>query len=221
MTVKTAIRDIRREELTQAAMKCIAEKGYEAVTLDDVTREAGLSKGIAAYYFQNREELLISVIRRMRDHVVELTRRIWDLPGDGAAEATESSYRRLKEYYAHPDIDLSAVIRNGIPVLFSWLEGNPHVLNVILQFWCQLPRNPVIAELNGSMKKHLQRISAVILQEGMRRGVFRKRNPNLAAHTLLAAITGVVLSQVLFDREFDRRKQERAVEELVLQYLKP
>jgi len=218
-TGKTTIRDIRRDELTRAAMKCIAEKGYDGVTLDDVTREAGLSKGIAAYYFRSREELLVSVIRRMRDNVRELTRRIWDLPGDQDREPDERTYRRLREYYANPEIDLAAVIRNGVELLFSWLENNPHVLNVILEFWCHLPRNRVIAELNQSMKTHLQRVSAIILREGMKRGVFKRRDPGLAAHALLSAITGIALSQVLYDREFDTRKLEKAVIEIVFHYL--
>jgi len=217
MSPKVAIRDIRREELTLAAMKCIASKGYHAVTLDDVTREAGLSKGIAAYYFKNREDLLVSVIRRMRDDVVELTGRIWGLPWEG--NETEDFYRDLRKYYASEDIDPRSVIRNGIRTLFSWVDESPHVLKVILEFWCQLPRNPVIGELNEAVKRHLQRTSSIILDEGMKRGVFRKRDPNLAATTLLSAITGLALAQIVYKREFDNRKLEKALEDLIFGYL--
>ena len=82
MSPKIGISDIRREELTQAAMECIANKGYDRVTLDDVTKEAGLSKGIASYYFRNREELLVSVIEKMSAQIEELTIKIWGLPED-------------------------------------------------------------------------------------------------------------------------------------------
>ena len=80
MARKTEISEIRKQELTQAALKCMALKGYDRVTLDDVTREAGLSKGIASYYFKNREELLISVIYKMWETAEGYTRAIWEIP---------------------------------------------------------------------------------------------------------------------------------------------
>ena len=80
MARKIEISAIRKEELTQAALKCMALKGYDRVTLDDVTKEAGLSKGIASYYFKNREELLVSVIRKMWENIEGFTREIWELP---------------------------------------------------------------------------------------------------------------------------------------------
>ncbi len=67
MTPRKEISDIRREELTQATLKCIADKGYDRVTLDDVTREAGLSKGIASYYFKNRDEMISETVAYFTD----------------------------------------------------------------------------------------------------------------------------------------------------------
>ena len=120
MSPKIGISDIRREELTQAAMECIANKGYDRVTLDDVTKEAGLSKGIASYYFRNREELLVSVIEKMSAQIEELTIKIWGLPED--TKDKEKIYEQLKEYYSNPKIDPIVVIKQGIKFVLAWID---------------------------------------------------------------------------------------------------
>jgi len=215
MPPKTQISDIRRDELTQAALKCLAAKGYDKVTLDDVTREAGLSKGIASYYFKNREELLVSVIQKMWDNMVELTRKIWELPED----EEKKLYGRVKEYYSDPKIDLVAMMRQGISFLVAWFEENQHTVRVIQEFWCQVPRNPMITELNDSMHEFLIRISSIVIQEGTQRGIFKKRNPQLAAYILVSAITGMAFNHIINKKGVDNKKLEKEFCDLVLDYL--
>jgi len=217
MAPKTEISDIRREELTLAALKCIASKGYDRVTLDDVTREAGLSKGIASYYFKNREELLVSVIHKMWDNVVGLTRSIWELPDQ--VDDEKEVYKRVKEYYTDPAIDVKEVMRNGIQFLVAWFDENPHILKVILEFWCQVPRNPMITELNHTMYRTLLNVSAIILQEGMKRRIFRKRDPHLAAYVLISAVTGFSFNHIINKGDFDSRKLEEELSDFFFDYL--
>lgn len=214
---KTEISEIRKEELTQAALKCMALKGYDRVTLDDVTKEAGLSKGIASYYFKNREELLISVIHKMWENVAGFTRAIWELPEQ--EEDPEKVYSLVKEYYSNPKIDLIAVMKEGIRFLVSMFDENPYVLRVILEFWCQVPRNKMITELNDSMHEFLIRTSAIIIQEGTKRGIFKKRNPRLAAYAIISAVVGFTFNHTINKGELDSKKLEKELSELVLGYL--
>lgn len=218
MAPRTEISDIRREELTLAALKCIAEKGYDRVTLDDVTKEAGLSKGIASYYFKNRQELLVSVIHKMWDKIVELTRTIWELPEE---EDEKKIYKRVKEFYSNREIDLVNFMRDGMKYLMGWMEDNPHIIRVILEFWCQVPRNPMITRLNDSMHHFLMNISAIIIEEGMKRGVFKKRNPQMAAFVLISGISGLAFNHVINKNRVDADKLEKDFGDLVLDYLCP
>lgn len=217
MPRKVKISDIRRDQLTHAAMKCIAVKGYDRVTLDDVTHEAGLSKGIVSYYFKNREELLVSVIRRMWDDTITLTKNIFDLPNDMEDEKT--LYEKIEKRYANPKLDLIAQIQNGVKPLLTMLEKNRNWLKVILEFWTQIDRNPVISELNDSMWRYIMNISAIGIAEGIKQGVFKDRDPHVAAYTLISAIMGVAFSQVVNKNEFDREILDKAVSDLILDYL--
>jgi TetR/AcrR family transcriptional repressor of bet genes len=53
----------RRQQLIDATIRCIAQHGLSAVTMQMVTREAGLSVGIANLHFQSKENLLRETLR--------------------------------------------------------------------------------------------------------------------------------------------------------------
>ena len=53
----------RRQQLIDAAIRCIAQAGLSAVTMQMVTSEAGLSAGIANLHFESKENLLRETLR--------------------------------------------------------------------------------------------------------------------------------------------------------------
>ncbi|WP_104990066.1 TetR family transcriptional regulator C-terminal domain-containing protein [Deinococcus sp. NW-56] len=65
----------RRAALERAAYFAIYERGYADVTLADIARHAGVSKGTLAYHFGSRAGLLAAVMRRFTRTVTVATRR--------------------------------------------------------------------------------------------------------------------------------------------------
>ena len=53
----------RRKQLIEAAIDSIVEVGFSATTLATVSRAAGLSQGVAVFYFKRKENLLIETLR--------------------------------------------------------------------------------------------------------------------------------------------------------------
>ena len=53
----------RRLSLLKAAFREVAEKGFSEVTLDDIARRAGVSKGVTLYYFDSKEDALPRALR--------------------------------------------------------------------------------------------------------------------------------------------------------------
>lgn len=49
----------RRQELIKAALIEFGEKGYENASLNNILKEAGISKGTFYYHFKNKEDLYI------------------------------------------------------------------------------------------------------------------------------------------------------------------
>ena len=53
----------RRQQLIDATIRCIAQHGLSTVTMQMVTREAGLSVGIANLHFESKDNLLKETLR--------------------------------------------------------------------------------------------------------------------------------------------------------------
>ena len=56
-------KDIRRTELVEAAASAVADRGLRSISLSDVARSAGLTRGAILYYFDDLEALLVEVHR--------------------------------------------------------------------------------------------------------------------------------------------------------------
>jgi AcrR family transcriptional regulator len=52
-----------RARIIAAAAKVLAEKGYEATTLREISREAQAAPGLVHYYFGGKDELLVEVLQ--------------------------------------------------------------------------------------------------------------------------------------------------------------
>ena len=74
----------RREELLDAALRLCAELGYDQVSVDQITRDAGVSKGVFYYYFGSKQDMLIALVNRFADELfADLDARASALAGTG------------------------------------------------------------------------------------------------------------------------------------------
>jgi TetR/AcrR family transcriptional repressor of bet genes len=60
---RAQIKDIRRQELLEAALEIIKRHGLQAATLSSIAEEAGASKGIVHHYFENKQQLIEQAMR--------------------------------------------------------------------------------------------------------------------------------------------------------------
>jgi TetR/AcrR family transcriptional repressor of bet genes len=59
----TSIKEIRKQQLLQAAFEIIKRDGLRAATLSLIAKEAGASKGIVHHYFENKRSLIELTMR--------------------------------------------------------------------------------------------------------------------------------------------------------------
>ncbi|CDX16267.1 Transcriptional regulator, TetR family [Mesorhizobium sp. ORS 3324] len=57
---------IKRAQIIEGARRVFIDKGFEAASMNDITREAGVSKGTIYVYFANKEELFEALIEEER-----------------------------------------------------------------------------------------------------------------------------------------------------------
>lgn len=66
----------KAERILDAAQQLLAERGHAAVTVAEISREAGISRGLLHYYFDSKEHILAQVVRRNVEITMEDTRRL-------------------------------------------------------------------------------------------------------------------------------------------------
>ncbi|BCP54778.1 hypothetical protein K32_33950 [Kaistia sp. 32K] len=64
--------DVRRRQLIEATIESLAEVGFAACTLMDIGRRAGVSPGLVAHYFGDKEGLLEATLRSMAGRLSRL-----------------------------------------------------------------------------------------------------------------------------------------------------
>ena len=60
---KVGIEETRRRQLIEATIDTIHEVGFASTTVQAVSRRAGLSAGLVAHYFRDKEGLLEATLR--------------------------------------------------------------------------------------------------------------------------------------------------------------
>jgi AcrR family transcriptional regulator len=94
-----------RERLLSAARLVIAREGYVAFRMADVAIEAKVSLGALYRYFENKEDLFLSLIGDIHKKLYEASRaRKHNFRSDPFATLVESNEGYLVHYYANRDI---------------------------------------------------------------------------------------------------------------------
>lgn len=83
---RTAPKEVRRIQLIEATIDCIAERGISGTTMAQVTRRAGLSVGIVSLHFENKENLLTSTLVHLSEEVRGTWAEIAETSDIGAAD---------------------------------------------------------------------------------------------------------------------------------------
>ena len=67
---------VKREQILDGAQRVFMRQGFDASSMNDITREAGVSKGTLYVYFKNKEDLFAAIIQRKKSLVFERLREI-------------------------------------------------------------------------------------------------------------------------------------------------
>jgi AcrR family transcriptional regulator len=81
-SVRIDIAGIRREQIVESAIAVITEQGFQHLSLSEIEKRAGMSRGQLTYYFKSKEDILLAVF----DRLVQLTHERIGTPAetDGA-----------------------------------------------------------------------------------------------------------------------------------------
>jgi len=172
--------ELRRNQLTRAAYKVVSRKGYYNFTVRDIAKEAGLSTGLVHYYFKNKDDLLVSVLRVMN-------------------ESLSSYLAKALEKIDDPEEKIIIFMDEA----FHLVEREKEYFHVLIDFWTQINHNERMRKANIKLYQSYRAECAKIIQEGIDKNVFKDVDVQYTATMIVAFVQGLIIQYIIDNEAFD------------------
>ncbi len=128
-------KEVRREEILDAALQEFAERGFHGASTEDIARRAGISQPYVFRLFGTKKELFRAVTARCFRETLEMFQRAAEgLRGEAALQAMGRAYQQqlagdpvrlraqMQAYVACDDPELCEAVREGYGDLVAYVE---------------------------------------------------------------------------------------------------
>ena len=194
--------DQTKERIVEAAYHALVRHGYHETSMKDIAAEAGLAPGLAHYYFQTKEDLLVAAIEYGCRPVIDA----WEAEGiDKSAPLAE-------------DADPLAFARTAFELAKQELRTNPDVFQLTFDMFGVGLHNPKIA---AAVRAFIDERRAFIarLAQGVIAGM--RDRPSASADAIASALWGSlhgIYLQKLIDPNFDADAAIDALSEMAIAF---
>jgi AcrR family transcriptional regulator len=187
---------VRREEIIDAMVEQIAERGIAATRVADVAAAMGVSTGLIFYHFETKEALLAEAFPRAMQHDLEDLEKI-------LARKTPPSSR------------LRAVVKlyvpaGGAPGWRLWIDG-----------WAAALRDPGLVQAMRDIDNIWRSAVHDLIVEGNAVGEFRCRAPEVSAARITALLDGLAVQKVVRGAGPSPTERKRWIDEVLDFELQP
>ncbi len=160
-------KDHTYQRIIDASERLFSERGYTAVTLQDIAQAVEMRHASLYYYAPNgKEQLYIAVMQRsFRQHGEGLTNAIIQAGDDFRAQI----YAVADWFATHPPLDLGRIVRSDMPAI------NPADAERLIDLSLETVRVPI----------------AAVIRNAARKGLVNVADPDFAAMGLVALVQSV------------------------------
>ncbi|MCP4765493.1 MAG: TetR family transcriptional regulator [Gammaproteobacteria bacterium] len=163
----------RRKELIEAGIACLGKGGMSAFTIDQICKQAGVSRGLINHHFKSKDDLLIFIYADMTDHLL----------------------------YDYSCSDPHQLLASIIETSFDEKSFNRSNLRAWLAIWGQVASNEALNDLHrqryGTYKARIR--NALVDISSTKAGLF---DVDSVARQLIALIDGLWLEYCLHSSGF-------------------
>jgi AcrR family transcriptional regulator len=174
--------DLRREQMLQAAVDVIVERGFSETRIADVAARADASPALVIYYFGTKDGLLTEALRWSEDQFYAATEQV--------LARLDSARTRLETLAS-----LTCVRENDEAVPDSW--------GLWFDLWVQAFRHPGVAKDRVEMDQRWRETIAGIVRDGQASGEFGPADIEDFAVTWGALLDGLSIQVALEDPAVD------------------
>jgi Transcriptional regulator len=174
MMVPRKPREIRINEITQAAIEVFLEKGYENTTMEVIAQKAGISKGGLYHYFPSKDMVLVFANEKISEKVAEIM-----MSAQKCSSVREGLMHYMENYIRY------------------WLE-NPQETAFLFLSIAKIMEKPELLKYYQQYTVDYIAFLEGAFTMGIQQGEFKEHNVLTSAITLMAALDGI-LSYMIFD----------------------
>ncbi|AWZ05701.1 TetR/AcrR family transcriptional regulator [Streptomyces sp. ICC1] len=102
---------VRRAELMAIGRKLFADTSYDALSMDDIAKHAGVAKGLIYYYFKSKRGYYLAIVE---DSVAELVARAAAEDRVPAAERVRTTIDGYLYYAEHHQAAYRTIVTGGV-----------------------------------------------------------------------------------------------------------
>ncbi|MFA4837661.1 MAG: TetR/AcrR family transcriptional regulator [Dehalococcoidia bacterium] len=167
----------RHAAILQTAERLFGEKGYRGVSIEEIAKGAGVSKGLVLYHFTSKKALLEHVLR------------------DGMHTLMNTLLIKLNNN-AQSDHSARAKIREAVEVYLNVLKSRPDLLRIAF-FEGILGEDEGMKDILANFTEEILLRIDMLVQDGIATGEFRPVDSRIAARLLYGMITGLPIQATI------------------------
>ncbi|MFT7625517.1 MAG: AcrR family transcriptional regulator [Myxococcota bacterium] len=188
--------EVRRRQIVDAAKRCFIDKGLDATTMRDISREARLSLGGCYHHFASKAEIFRAICNETYGTVL----RAWQ-------EGSE-------------DFDnVEALVRALAEINIQMIETDPDYFRLALVLNGAAVVNDELKAVKRDHHRGFVDFIAQALDRGTKSGEFKKHESRAIAESIVALFDGFYLRRAI-DAEIQPRQSATAALDLILAGLK-
>jgi AcrR family transcriptional regulator len=161
-----------RAKIVESAARLFSARGFNAASVDDICKEAGISKGAFYHHFESKQALFLALL-------------------DGWLQAIDNSIEVSRDKTA-PETFMQ--MTEAFPYIFKTAsEGLP----MFLEFWLQANRDKKIWEASIAPYRRYHKYFTSLIKKGVEEGSFVEVDPELASRMIVSTAMGLFLQSLL------------------------
>lgn len=173
------IRETTKNNILNAALELFASKGYSNTSINDIAKSAGVSKGLAYNYFENKQNILEEVIQII---FVDM----------------ENMFLIIEEL-----MDPFEKIQKLIDITFNWMEEKEDLGRLYSSLIMQIDVREIVEHIAGNA------VDSVIKEIEKIFRKMKIKNPSAEARLLGALLDGMGLHILFMGKEYPIKKMRK------------
>ena len=183
----------RKEQILDAALVVIIQKGYENSRMDDIVASSNMSKGAIYWYYKSKKEVYLSLV----NHWVH-------------------NYSAVLNHIVDTDRSASDQLSSLFQYFIDQYEKDPAVFKALLEFWSMAGRDP---EFNDKLQKvysEFVNLISTIIQQGMDNGEFKNLDVDITAMSIMVNIEGIMWFTLFKLKNTSAREYIQTISDFIL-----